>query len=201
MMKLSEQLGLWSRTLGRGVFPHQMTWILDLPGRGLIMSAKTVAERLPVRPDAQVLEIGPGSGYYSVEVAKRIPEGSLTLVDIQQEMLEKSASALRAAGITNFSTRQSNGKALPFEDGAFDAVFLVTVFGEIRERESFLREAARVLKDKGILSITEHHPDPDFENAREVAACLKRHGFVPLQKLGWRWAYTLNASKCGAGQR
>lgn len=201
IMKLSEQIGLWSRTIGRGVFPHQMTWILDLPGRGLIMSARTVAERLPVRPDARVLEIGPGSGYYSVEVARRIPEGSLTLLDIQQEMLDKSASALRAAGITNFSTRQSDGKALPFEDGAFDAVFMVTVFGEIAERESFLREAARVLKPNGVLSITEHHPDPDFEDAQVVAECLQRHGFVPLQKLGWRWAYTLNASKRGSGER
>jgi ubiquinone/menaquinone biosynthesis C-methylase UbiE len=192
-----KQAGIWSRTFGRGVFPHQMTWILDLPGRGLIMSAKTVADRLPVKPDAQVLEIGPGSGYYSVEVARRIPEGSLTLLDIQREMLEKSASTLKAAGITNFSTTLSDGKTLPFENGTFDALFLVTVFGEIDARESFLNEAARVLKDHGVLSITEHHPDPDFESAEKVAESLRRHGFVPMQKLGWRWAYTLNASKAG----
>jgi ubiquinone/menaquinone biosynthesis C-methylase UbiE len=198
-MKLSNQIGIWSRTFGRGVFPHQMTWLLDLPGRGLLMSAKTVAERLPLKPDAQVLEIGPGSGYYSVEVARRIPGGALTLLDIQQEMLEKSASKLKAAGITNFFTKRSDGKSLPFESGTFDALFLVTVFGEIEERESFLQEAARVLKDNGVISITEHHPDPDFESAEKVAECLRRHGFVPLQKLGWRWAYTLNASKAGAG--
>lgn len=198
--RMLSQIGIWSRAFGRGVFPHQMTWFLNLPGRGLIMSAKTVAERLPVKPDAQVLEIGPGSGYYSVEVARRIPDGALTLLDIQQEMLEKSASKLKAAGITNFFTKQSDAKSLPFENGAFDALFLVTVFGEIDARESFLQEAARVLKENGVLSITEHHPDPDFENAEKVAECLQRHGFVPLQKLGWRWAYTLNASKVGAGE-
>lgn len=196
-MKLSNRFGIWSRAFGRGVFPHQMTWILDLPGRGLIMSAKTVAERLPLRPDAEVLEIGPGSGYYSVEVARRIPKGALTLLDIQQEMLDKSASTLKAAGITNFSTKLSDGKLLPFKDGSFDALFLVTVFGEIEHRDSFLKEAARVLKKSGVLSITEHHPDPDFESAQQVIECLQKHGFVPLQKLGWRWAYTLNASKGG----
>ena len=199
-MKPSNQTGIWSRAFGRGVCPHQMTWILDLPGRGLIMSAKTVAERLPVRPDAQVLEVGCGSGYYSVEVARRIPQGTLTLLDIQQEMLEKSASKLKAAGISNVLTQVSDGKSLPFENASFDAVFLVTVFGEIEDRESFLLEAARVLKANGILSITEHHPDPDFEGALEVTACLQKHGFVPLQKLGWRWAYTLNASKVSGGE-
>lgn len=168
-------------------------WVLDLPGRGLIMSAHTVANRLPLRPDAQVLEVGPGSGYYSVEVARRIPDGRLTLLDIQPEMLEKSAERLRSAGIRNFSTQQADGKTLPFASGSFDALFMVTVFGEIEERDAFLDEAARVLKPNGVLSITEHHPDPDFEHAQEVTENLKAHGFVPLQKLGWRWAYTVNA--------
>ncbi|PVY77577.1 methyltransferase family protein [Tamilnaduibacter salinus] len=197
-MTLRDQPGIWSRAFGRGVYPHQMSWVLDLPGRGVIMSAATVAGRLPVKPDAQVLEIGPGSGYYSVEVARRVPEGGLTLVDVQQQMLDKSANKLRAAGITHFSTQQSDGQSLPFEDGAFDALFLVTVFGEIEARESFLKEASRVLKDDGVLSITEHHPDPDFESSEAVSECLRQHGFVPLQKLGWRWAYTLNAANAGA---
>lgn len=194
-MKLSEKFGIWSRAFGRGVFPHQMTWVLDMPGRGLIMSAQTVAGRLPVKPDAQVLEVGPGSGYYSTEVAKRIPEGRLTLLDVQAEMLEKSAEKLVSQGLKNFATKLADGKSLPFPDESFDAIFMVTVFGEIEERESFLAEAARVLKKDGILSITEHHPDPDFESAQSIAQSLEKFGFVPLQKLGWRWAYTLNATK------
>ena len=194
-MKLREQFGIWSRAFGRGVFPHQMSWFLDLPGRGLIMSAKTVAGRLPLGPDAQVLEIGPGSGYYSLEVARQIPAGSLSLLDIQPEMLNKFARKLSAAGMSNFSTHPSNGGALPFEDSRFDVIFLVTVFGEIEARTAFLNEAARVLKPGGVLSITEHHPDPDFERAESVAARLQQHGFVPTQQLGWRWAYTLNATR------
>ncbi len=199
-MKIFDQMGIWSRAFGRGVFPHQMSWILDLPGRGLIMSARTVAGRLPVKPDAQVLEIGPGSGHYSVEVARRIPQGRLTLLDIQEEMLQRSAAKLEAAGIANFSVQQSDGGSLPFEDESFDALFMVTVFGEIEARDSFLQEAARVLKAGGVLSITEHHPDPDFEDAREITACLQKYGFVPLQTLGWRWAYTLNAVKRAADE-
>lgn len=192
-MKLSEKLAIWSRAFGRGVYPHQMTWFLDLPGRGLIMSARTVANRLPVSPTDRVLEIGPGSGYYSVEVAKKVMQGELVLLDIQEEMLEKSREKLKALNITNFSTKKSDGKSLPFEDSTFDAIFMVTVFGEIEERSSFLSEATRVLKPGGVLSITEHHPDPDFEPAHEVETILKEHGFIPQQRLGWRWAYTSNA--------
>jgi ubiquinone/menaquinone biosynthesis C-methylase UbiE len=191
-MVFTEQFGIWKRALGKGVFPHQLTWILDLPGRGLIMSARTVANRLPIAPDAEVLEIGPGSGYYSVEVAKRIPKGHLKLLDIQQGMLDKSAEKLRAAGLSNFSTHLSDGQSMPFDGGTLDAIFLVTVFGEIEARDDFLREARRVLRPGGILSITEHHPDPDFEGSAEVANAAQAHDFVPIQILGWRWAYTLN---------
>lgn len=191
-MNIAERIKILGRTFGKGVFPQQMTWILDLPGRGVLMSARTVANRLPIAPDAEVLEIGPGSGYYSVDVAKRIPDGHLKLLDIQQEMLDKTALRLRAAGISNFSTHRSDGRSLPFDSKSLDAIFLVTVFGEIEARDDFLREARRVLKPGGILSITEHHPDPDFESAEAVALAARAHDFVPVQTLGWRWAYTLN---------
>lgn len=196
-MKLTEHLDIWKRALGKGVFPHQLTWILDLPGRGLIMSARTVASRLPIAPDAAVLEVGPGSGYYSVEVARRIPDGHLALLDIQQGMLDQSAQKLSAAGLRNFSTHRSDGQAMPFDTASFDAIFLVTVFGEIEARDGFLREARRVLKPGGVLSITEHHPDPDFESAAEVEKAARAHHFAPIQTLGWRWAYTLNLAAAG----
>lgn len=194
-MNLKRQWAIWARAFGRGVFPHQMSWFLELPGRGLIMSANTVAQRLPLKPDSRVLEIGPGSGYYSVAVAKRIPQGQLALVDIQAEMLAKTARKLSAAGISNFTCQLSDGNSLPFDSEFFDAIFLVTVFGEIEDRNAFLDEAARVLRADGTLSITEHHPDPDFESAPSLATSLDQHGFVPVQTLGWRWAYTLNARK------
>ena len=192
-MPIKQQINILSRAFGRGVFPHQMSWILDLPGRGLIMSAATVAGRLPLKPDAQVLEVGPGSGYYSLAVAQCIPQGRLTLFDIQQDFLDQTARKLSAAGLSNFATQRAEGASWPFADQSFDAIFMVTVFGEIEGRDAFLKEAARVLKDGGALSITEHHPDPDFESAEQVSDALRAHGFVPVQKLGWRWAYTLNA--------
>lgn len=192
---ITRQLEIWRRAFGRGVYPHQLRWLLDLPGRGLILSADTLAARLPLRPDAMVLEVGSGSGYYSAAVAQRVPAGQLTLLDVQPQMLTACADKLCQLGISNFRTQQADAKSLPFEDDSFDVIFMVTVFGEIEDRASFLAEAYRVLKADGVLSITEHHPDPDFEPAPVVAATLKGYGLLPLQKLGCRWAYTMNAVK------
>lgn len=197
-MDLSRHVGILRRAFGVGVFPHEMSWILDLPGRGWIMPPSTVAERLPVGPDAHVLEVGPGSGHYSVAAARKVPQGTLTLLDLQPEMLAKCARRLEAAGIDNARLQVAAGTALPFDDACLDAVFLVTVFGEIADQAAFLAEAHRVLKDDGVIAITEHHPDPDFESAEAVADKLRAHGFVPSAPLGWRWAYTLHGRKAAA---
>jgi len=158
------------------------------------MSAKTVANRLPVSSSATVLEIGPGSGYYSVEVAKKLVHGRLEILDIQKEMLDKCKRKLDSAELINYGTHLGDGRTLPFEANVFDAIYMVTVFGEIENRQDFLMEAARVLKPDGVLSITEHHPDPDFEPSSNLQDSVESQGFTLVQKLGWRWAYTSNFS-------
>lgn len=189
---MNMSLDIIQRTFTKGVLPHQFAWICDLPGRNLILSPKVVAQRLPIRESAQVLEIGPGSGHHSLEVAKRIPRGTLHLTDIQTEMLQKTASRLTKAGLTNFETTPTNGESLPYNDNSFDALFMVTVFGEISEQYRMLHEAKRVLKPHGILSISEHHPDPDFESAKTIKTKAESAGLVSLQTLGFRYSYTAN---------
>ena len=63
--------------MGRGVFPYQFSWILELPLRRLILSPQSLVVRLALRAEVSVLKIGPGSGYYSDEVAKRLQAGRL----------------------------------------------------------------------------------------------------------------------------
>ena len=47
------------RFLGKGVCPYQISFILDFPLRRLILSPKKLADRLHLRNDSRVLEIGP----------------------------------------------------------------------------------------------------------------------------------------------
>lgn len=51
--------------LARGYFPHELSWLIDNPLRRLFVSPAELADRLPVHRGSQMLEIGPGSGYFS----------------------------------------------------------------------------------------------------------------------------------------
>ena len=182
--------GAWRRTLGRGIFPHQMAWFLELPWRRLVLSPRLLASRLPLRPDACVLEIGAGSGYYSVEVARRVPDGRMELFDIQPEMLERCRRKVEAAGLANVGYTHGDGASLPFADGRFDVVYMVAVFGEIGDPAGCLEGIRRVLKPGGVLSISEHLPDPDFSPPGALRKAVERHGFMLEKQSGRRWAYT-----------
>ncbi len=194
-MKAIESLRNLSNAFGRGVFPHQMAWFLELPLRRFIISPATIAHRLSLRSDSTVLEIGAGSGYFSVEVARCMPQGQLTLYDLQAEMLEKAKAKIERARLRNVSYKQGDGAALPFEDDSFDVVFMVAVLGEIEDKRACVSEIWRVLRWGGTLSITEHYPDPDFSPLHVVKSIVEAEGFVMTQRRGKRWAYTVNFEK------
>lgn len=71
------------------------------PLRRLILSPGSLAKRLDLKKALQVLEVGPGPGYFSPEIARRIPRGRLVLVDIQQSMLDLARKRLEELGIAN----------------------------------------------------------------------------------------------------
>jgi ubiquinone/menaquinone biosynthesis C-methylase UbiE len=182
----------WRQALGSGIFPHQLAWFLELPVRRLVLSPELLASRLPLRPDSTVLEIGPGSGYYSVEVARRIPAGRLELFDIQPEMLTRCREKCTAAGLGNVGFTTGDGASLPLSDASFDVVYMVTVFGEVHDQAACLGSIRRVLKPAGVLSISEHVPDPDFTAFDALRRQAEASGFRLEERFGSRWAYTAN---------
>lgn len=188
-------------TLMRGVFPHEMSLFLDLPWRNVLLSPRTLAARLPLTTTSRVLEVGAGSGFYSVEVARAIPDGRLELSDLQPEMLRKARRKLEAGGLRNVGYTAADAGRLPFEEDSFDLLFLVTVLGEIADRGAFLREARRVLKPGGVLSVSEHLPDPDFSPCAKVRPLVERTGFKFVGRDGAWWSYTANFMKVGPARR
>jgi ubiquinone/menaquinone biosynthesis C-methylase UbiE len=121
----------------------------------------------------RVLEIGPGTGYYTLEMAEWVGEdGTIEIFDLQQEFLDHTMRRAAERGLGNLVATQGDATALPYEDATMDAVVLNAVLGEIPDPVAALREIRRVLKPTGRLLVGELFGDPHFT----TQAALRRQG-------------------------
>ena len=115
------------------------------------------------QPGERLLEIGVGTGYYSLELAEWVaPEGTLELFDLQQEFLDHVTGKAGERGLANLVPTRGDATDLPYEDDSVDAVVLTAVLGEIPDSAAALREIRRVLKPDGRLVVGELFGDPHF---------------------------------------
>ncbi|TMK40043.1 MAG: methyltransferase domain-containing protein [Actinobacteria bacterium] len=155
-----------------------------------IITRGRLVEALEPVPGERMLEVGPGTGYYRLDVARAIePEGALEIFDIQQEMLDHTLARAREAGLTNVSATQGDATALPFAEDTFDAAFLVTVLGEIPDQDRALAELARVLKPTGRLVVGEVLGDPHMVTLATLLRRAEAAGLRLERRVGPRVGY------------
>ena len=183
------------RFAGKGVFPYQMAITLLIPLRRLLLSPATLIDRLDLADSYHVLEIGPGPGYFSIEAAKHLPQGKLYLYDIQQEMLDHARRRLVKRGYTNVEYHRAGGARFPFADNTFDRIFLVTVMGEVANRDVYVQEIARTLKTGGVVSVTEMKGDPDKLEEGELNALFTAAGLEKYRQYRTFAGLTVNYKK------
>lgn len=122
-------------------------------------------------PGERVLEIGPGTGYYTFDLAEWVgADGRIEIFDLQQEFLDHVMRAAAERNLGNVVPTQGDATALPYEDASIDAVVLTAVLGEIPDPVAALGEIRRVLKPSGRLIVGELFGDPHFT----TLASLKR---------------------------
>ncbi|WP_217447522.1 class I SAM-dependent methyltransferase [Maribellus comscasis] len=135
--------GVTKRFTSKGIFPYQMAFTLLIPLRNIFLSPGQLIRRLELKADSSVLEVGPGPGYFSLKVAGFLQHGKLVLADIQKEMLALAQKRLDKKGIKNTEYYLCNGNKFAFSDNSFNRIFMVTVIGEVENKETYIRKFCR----------------------------------------------------------
>jgi SAM-dependent methyltransferase len=173
---------LWTRK-HPSACPYATRFFVEGPHPGIPRGR--LLEALAPQPGEQLLEIGPGTGYYSLDVASRLDAGKLAVFDIQQKFLDHTVRAGRERGLSNIEPMQGDARHLPYADESFDGAYLVTVLGEIPDQDAALRELYRVLKPSGRLVVGETFVgDPHVVALGGLRERAERAGLRFEQRLG-----------------
>ncbi|SHO53862.1 Methyltransferase domain-containing protein [Desulfopila aestuarii DSM 18488] len=110
-------------------------------------------------------------------------------------MLDFARKRLVKRGLKNVEYKLTDGLNFDLESSFFDRVFMVTVIGEVENKDYYLREIHRVLKSDGILSISELAGDPDKMAIDDLKDLVCQHGFEVSHIFGTHRNYTINFTK------
>ncbi len=130
---------------------HLLSFNLDKRWR------KRAVGALGARPGERCLDLCTGTGDVALAIAKASPHCGIVGADFSREMMVQAA---RKAGRrkATIPLAQADALALPFRDGAFDAVTVAFGIRNFEELDRGLGEISRVLKDGGRAVILEFSP-------------------------------------------
>src|SRR3954469_4399128 len=130
-------------------------------GRRLVVAKLRKALGGPIRRFDRALEIGAGTGYFSLNLARAGLIGELTCTDISQGMLDELAGTAGRLGV-EVETVCTDAERLPFADDSFDLVFGHAILHHIPDLETAFSEFRRVLRPGGRVAFCgepSHHGD------------------------------------------
>jgi ubiquinone/menaquinone biosynthesis C-methylase UbiE len=99
----------------------------------------------------RALEIGAGTGYFTLNLLRAGIVGEAVATDISPGMLRRLRGSAEELGLT-VETAACDAAELPFDDGSFDLVFGHAVLHHLPDLEAAFREFRRVLRPGGVVA-------------------------------------------------
>ncbi|HEX3761745.1 MAG TPA: class I SAM-dependent methyltransferase [Kofleriaceae bacterium] len=162
---------------------------LDRPGRDQLQQPERVLDALKLDPHSTVADVGAGTGYFTVRLARRVAHVHAT--DVQPEMLKLLGDRLSRAHLTNVELHLATGREAALPARCCDLILLVDVYHELSDPPAVMAGVRRALTDHGRLVLVEYRGEdaavpikPEHKmTVRQIQHELAQLGFHFLESL------------------
>ena len=124
----------------------------DNPERDAWQKPEEILDALHLKPNSSVADVGAGTGYFSVRIAKRIPEGKIFAVDIEPDMVRYLGERAQRERLNNLVPVQASPDAANLPEPA-DVVLVVDTYHHIANRTQYFAKLKSSLRSAGRLAI------------------------------------------------
>ena len=118
-----------------------------------------IIECLNIKDNMKILDLGTGSGYLAFNIAKRYNNVTIVGLDIVKETLERNKEKAKENNISNISFVSYDGIEFPFDNNTYDMVITRYALHHFPNLDKTFNEIDRVLKNNGLLFISDPKPN------------------------------------------
>jgi ubiquinone/menaquinone biosynthesis C-methylase UbiE len=175
--------------------PKKWAATFDDPERDKWQKPDEIIAALKLKPTDVVADIGAGTGYLAVRLARAVAGGIVYAVDIEESMIRHLTERAKAAGIANLRGVIASATSANLPEPV-DAAVLLNVYHHISERPAYFKRLKSSLKPGARVAIIEFRPESAIGppqrfrlSAGQVEAEMKAagyqrvaaHDFLPYQ--------------------
>jgi len=129
---------------------------LDALHRALESDFRAILGHMPLAPNATIVDVGCGDGFFTGLMAKRVPKGLAIGLDSSVAFLEAARDRLaELIAAKRCRVVEGDAAAMPFESGSIDAILSAHSMQSYESIPDVLAECRRVLKPGGLLAVLE----------------------------------------------
>jgi len=172
------------------VMGHLGAGWLERPTREAEERTDLLLDNLPLEADDVVADIGAGTGYFSLPIAARVPQGRVLAVDIQQEMLDIIGRRTRSAGIPNVEPLLATETDPRLPAGDVDLVLMVDAYHEFSHPREVMTGIVRGLKSGGRVVLIEYRGEDPTVPILELHKMTEAQARREMTAVGLEWEAT-----------
>jgi cyclopropane fatty-acyl-phospholipid synthase-like methyltransferase len=139
---------------------EQWATVFEDPARDAWQKPAAVIDALALVPSAKVADLGAGTGYFAVRVARRVPQGVVYAVDVEPDMVRYLGERAAREGLRNLQPLLATASDAKLPEPV-DVVLVVDTYHHIGERVGYFSRLAQSLRPGGrlvIIDFTQQSP-------------------------------------------
>jgi ubiquinone/menaquinone biosynthesis C-methylase UbiE len=142
-------------------FKNAEDWakVFDDPARDAWQQPDRVVAAMELAPTMTVADIGAGTGYFTVRIARAVPQGTVIGTDLEPDMIRYMTDRAKREGLTNLRAQLTPADDPQLAATSIDRILIADVWHHVDHRAAYATKLAAALKPGGAIAIVDFQLD------------------------------------------
>ncbi|MEM1205923.1 MAG: class I SAM-dependent methyltransferase [Acidobacteriota bacterium] len=151
-----------------------------------------VVEAMALAPGDVVADIGAGSGYFTFRIARRVPEGRVLAVDVQDEMLTALGRRMDEEGLDNVDLILGAIDDPKLPPAEVDAALMVDAYHEFSHPYEMMTRLVEAIRPGGRVILVEYRGEDRDSHIHPLHRMTEAQVRREMAAVGLDWVKTLD---------